>query len=60
MLDQQESEVQNYFNVISKEDTKLNITSFFERVISSLKSNGIKKTSECYDLNITILKQIKY
>jgi hypothetical protein len=60
MLDQQKSEVQNYFNVIKKEDTKLNINSFFERVISSLKMNGIEKTSECYDLDITILQQIKY
>ncbi len=55
----QDSIIQNYFKQISKEDYQLCIDSFFEKVVSSLKKNGIEKTSICYDLDITILQQIK-
>jgi hypothetical protein len=56
----QSTEVQNYFNVFKNEDPLLNIESFFEKVVSSLKKNGTEKTSKCYDLDITILHQIKF
>lgn len=59
-LQKQNIEVLNYFNEIKKEDTQLDIESFFERVVNSLKKNGIEMTSKCYDLDIAILKQIKY
>lgn len=59
-LQKQNIEVLNYFNEIKKEDTQLDIESFFERVVNSFKKNGIEMTSKCYDLDIAILQQIKY
>jgi len=59
-LSQQSEEVQNYFKEIADLDPyNLDMNGFFQRVIFSMDNNGLKATSDIYDLKIEILEMIK-